>query len=290
MILKNKLILGTAQFTGNYGYEIKKKNKINVKKILSNYKKKNFKYLDTSINYQKVDKKIGLVQNNWKIITKINFSNNEIENNNENKLFDSIIKSLVNSKKNIGIEKFDSLLIQNFDALKIRNKIKLFRTLTRIKKKKFFNKIGVSIYNFCKLRENIEKFNLNIIQCPYNILDRRIENKFLLKIIKKKKIEIHARSIFLQGILLNNPSNLPKKFRKYEKILVKFHQWATVRNFNKIDLLISFILNNKNINKIIIGIQNLKQLNQIMNHKFLKIKIPSNLQTKNLKLIDPTKW
>ena len=140
MILKNKLILGTAQFTGNYGYEIKKKNKINVKKILSNYKKKNFKYLDTSINYQKVDKKIGLVQNNWKIITKINFSNNEIENNNENKLFDSIIKSLVNSKKNIGIEKFDSLLIQNFDALKIRNKIKLFRTLTRIKKKNFLIK------------------------------------------------------------------------------------------------------------------------------------------------------
>ena len=118
------------------------------------------------------------------------------------------------------------------------------------------------------MRENIEKFNLNIIQCPYNILDRRIENKFLLKIIvaKKKRLKLHARSIFLQGILLNNPSNLPKKFRKFEKILVKFHQWATVRNFNKIDLLVSFILNNKNINKIIFGIQNLKQLNQIMNH------------------------
>ena len=102
--------MGTAQFTGNYGYEIKDKNKIDVKKILNYYKKKNFKYLDTSINYQKVDKKIGLVPNNWKIITKINFSDNEIENNNENKLFDSICKSLVNSRKNIGIEKFDSLL------------------------------------------------------------------------------------------------------------------------------------------------------------------------------------
>ena len=51
-----------------------------------------------------------------------------------------------------------------------------------------------------------------MIQVPFNILDRRLATKNYLNKIKKKKIQIHVRSIFLQGILLANIKKIPKKF------------------------------------------------------------------------------
>ena len=49
----------------------------------------------------------------------------------------------------------------------------------------------------------------DIIQLPYSILDKKFEPYFPL--LKQKGIEIHSRSIYLQGCILkntNNPSNL----------------------------------------------------------------------------------
>ena len=47
-----------------------------------------------------------------------------------------------------------------------------------------------------------------------------VKDNYLLK-IKRKNIEIHARSIFLQGLLLRKNVNLPKQFRKNKF----FYEW-----------------------------------------------------------------
>ena len=75
--MNNKLIFGTAQFAGNYGFINNKKNfsKKNIIKILNYLIKKKIYSLDTSVEYKNVDKKIKFSKfNNWKIITKINLN------------------------------------------------------------------------------------------------------------------------------------------------------------------------------------------------------------------------
>ena len=48
----------------------------------------------------------------------------------------------------------------------------------------------------------MKKINVDVIQLPYNILDRRFEKFF--KMIKSKKIKIYVRSVFLtRSINLN---------------------------------------------------------------------------------------
>ena len=78
-----------------------------------------------------------------------------------------------------------------------RNKIKI---LYKLKKDNIIKKIGISIYDFTILKKVISKFNIDVIQLPYNLVDRRIE-KFK-KLFIKNKIQIYARSIFLQGTIL----------------------------------------------------------------------------------------
>ena len=107
-----------------------------------------------------------------------------------------------------------------------------------------------------------------------------------------KKIEIYARSIFLQGILLKNSKSLPRYFNRWRKKFNDFENWCDKNKILKVNACINTILKDKLFNKIIISVSNMSQLNQILDsfkNKRLK-KIPNRFQTCDKKLIDPRLW
>ena len=87
-----------------------------------------------------------------------------------------------------------------------------------------------------------------------------------------------------------SPENLPKKFLKWKNKFVKWHNWSKKRSISKVDAIFSFLNSNKNIDKIIFGVQNLNQLNEILNLKIKKIRIPTYLESKDKNLISPNLW
>ena len=84
-----------------------------------------------------------------------------------------------------------------------KNGKKIIKILNYYKRKKFFKKLGVSIYDTGIMKKLLTDnfFMLDVIQIPYNIIDRRFEKYF--KMLNKLKIDINVRSIFLQGLLFN---------------------------------------------------------------------------------------
>ena len=68
-----------------------------------------------------------------------------------------------------------------------------------------------------------KKFPIDVVQVPFNILDQRLNNNLFKKIISRKKIEVHVRSIFLQGILVDKkliPSKNKKKSSNKKMVLI----------------------------------------------------------------------
>ena len=290
---KNKLILGTAQFDNQYGLSKNKYkfNRSNIKKILNYLQKVGLKTLDTSTEYKNVDKKINLRRKkNFKVISKIKFNNKEINKIQKKELENKILNRIKKSKKNLGLKKFEALLIHNFEILNLNNQKKIFEVLLDIKKKGIFNKIGFSIYDFQKLLKTLKNFTPEIVQCPYNIFDRRLNNKRLIELLKRKKISIHARSIFLKGLLLTKPNKLPKKVKRFFKPINNWHTWTLKNKIDKISALLSFAFLNKNIDKIVIGIQDFNQLKEILRSKIEKRIILKNFENKNFEIISPNKW
>ena len=94
---------------------------------------------------------------------------------------------------------------------------KIFKNLKHFKKKKYFNKIGISIYDTRVLNFIVSNYDLDIVQCPYNILDKRILITGWFDKLKKLGIEVHARSIFLQGLLVDKSLIKKKYFRKWHQ-------------------------------------------------------------------------
>ena len=115
----------------------------------------------------------------------------------------------------------------------------------------------------------------------------------MINFLKKKKIVIQARSIFLQGLLLQQSlNNLDIKFNKEMKInFEKLKYFCNKNKISQLDLCVSFIKSKKFIDLITLGIENEDQINEFIKSSKKKIKVNYlKFDIKNKNLTDPRKW
>lgn len=290
MSIKKKFILGTAQFSGNYGILSNNISIGEIKKIFSYLKKNKMYVLDTSTEYKKADRKIGKsLKSSWKVITKIDISKFYTKESNQIEKF--IINKLNKHKKNLKVKSIDTLLTHKSECLLKKRGRVIYNVLKKLKNKNYFKKFGYSIYSFNDFEKISNSLKPDIIQCPYNVFDRRLENKKILYLIKSNKIKIHVRSVFLQGLLLLNVNNIPKKLKVFRNKFQVWNNWLTLKNLDPITACLNFVLKNRNIDKIVIGVNSFRQLKQILETKNQKkIFFPKTISVNNLKLLNPSKW
>ena len=259
-----KIVLGTAQFSGDYGIT-RKKNKISKKevhKILKTLLSKRLNHLDTSYNYKNSFKKIQSFNfRNWQVTTKLNPA--RLDFSSEKNLYSSIEKQTHKIKKMLSVKIIKNLLIRNSNIFLTKKGRLLFNALKKAKKNKLIKNFGYSIYDYNSLKKIITNYRPDLIQCPYNIIDRRIEDPKIINFLKKRKIKIQARSIFLQGILLRTKNKLPKFFNKWKKVFLNFEKLCEINKLNPLSICLNYVNNNKNIDEILVGVQNEQELKQI---------------------------
>ena len=278
-----KLAIGTANFGIKYGLTTKKNNLKNIKKVFKFAKLKKIDLIDTSINYESSHYNIGkLNNNNIKIVTKIKLDSKKMTYN----IFKNYFLESVSEFK---IVKVHGLLLHDPKVLKRKQGKKILFFLKKLKKEGLVKKIGISIYSLKDLNFKKIKWKPDIIQFPVNIFDNRVvKSKFFKEI---KNCELHARSCFLQGSLINNKYKLNKKLSKFKKDFIEFDKWSKKVNIDKIDACIHFIKKFKKIKYLIVGFDSYDQFKKI-HESFSKktIDISKSFEKKNLKLIDPRLW
>jgi aryl-alcohol dehydrogenase-like predicted oxidoreductase len=282
MDFSKKIILGTANFDDSYGIF---NNKIPRKKIgpILNYAyKKKIIFLDVAKDYKSSKLEKLNKYKNFKIYKKINIDDNFFSKGNLEKKINAYLFGNKNTKPKcyaVTIRK-----PKKYNSLKLK---KIISFLQILKKSYKIEKIGISIYDVKNLKKILNKFKIDYIQLPYNILDFNTL-KLTKKIVKKRKIEIHLRSIFLQGLLLKNKDQIPKKLKKLKKYWNKIERILEINGINKITACVSYALRAKP-DKIIIGIDSKNQLDEILKIKAKKFKI-AKLNIIEKKLIDPIFW
>lgn len=286
-MITRKVIIGTANLNSNYGL-IKNNLKIkDFRNALKFCKKLGIKIIDTSPNYSNSEIIIGRETNKFEIITKIPKIPKKIK---KIEIVDWIFKKIYKSSANTKTKKFYGVLLQNADILLSSKSSIIYKTLQDLKKKRKISKIGISIYNFKILEKILDQFKIDFIQVPFNVFDRRILNKKILKKIKKKGVKIHVRSIFLQGLLIEKNFQIPSHLSNLKKNLKNWHQWLKKNNIDPLNGCIEFVSNYKQIDKFVIGFNNFKQFNQIINFKKKNLNFKKLNLNLNEKSIDPRKW
>ena len=278
-LITSKIIIGGAQLNSNYGitnFRNKTQSKSETNKIINILRIKNLMHIDGAECYKFFRNDQINILKNFKIDSKIFLE--EISNYKKLKIF--FTKKYLH--KNIKIE---TLFIHDGDNIFKNSYKKKLMILKKLKKEKIISKIGISIYNFEILNKIISKLNVDVVQLPYNLVDRRIEN--FKNIISKSKIQIYARSIFLQGSLLKKVKEIKNLATIYEKV----RKFTKKTNQSNLDLSLNFVLNNDLVDKIIVGVRNSQEINKLINYRFVRKKIKIKF-TKNEKKFahNPSKW
>lgn len=283
-----KLSIGTAQFGFNYGIcnktgVVKKKEVLKILKFSRNNKIKN---LDTAQGYGISQKILGLCGvKDFDITTKLS----SINNLSKNKLNNNLKFSINSIFKDLKIKKLHSLLIHNSSILNGKLGKILYEELKSFKKNQKISKIGVSVYTVKELEKLINKYELDIINIPFSVANNSFADKKILKKLKSKKIEVHVRSVFLQGLLLNDIQDLPKKLSKLT-FFSQWHKWLENNKYNALEASLAFVKNVKEIDKIIVGVDNLDQLKGIVKAYKCKKKFKFVYFKKNKLLRNPSLW
>ena len=242
--------LGTVQLGMDYGIS-KKPSLLKSQQILDKAIEKNIKYFDTAQSYGNSENILSHISNNYNIniITKINCQG-------EGDISSKINKSL----DNLNTTTLDGVLFHDFKQYLNYN---YKSQLIELKKNGVIKKIGVSIYNIEEGLILLNDDDIDIIQLPFNYLDHQwINNSKFMELIETTNKDIYIRSIFLQGILINDFQFWPFQNR-FETIYQKISDFCNINQISKIEMVVKYIKYYSWINVVLVGIDNLLQLEEI---------------------------
>jgi aryl-alcohol dehydrogenase-like predicted oxidoreductase len=252
MLKMNKIALGTVQFGLDYGISNSRGKipKNEVFEILNKAYNFKIKILDTAESYGKSEQLIGSfiakTKRKIKVITKVSHCNSM-----------DLEKHLEKSLKNLNINTVYAYLLHDFNGyLQDTN---IWESMKMLKKRKKVQKIGFSIYYTSDLEELLkEKVKFDILQIPYSIFDRRFETYF--KLLKKMNVEIHVRSIFLQGLVFKKTKRLSSFFNDIKGKIEKLNDLSVKNKIPISAICMNFVMLNNFIDKVVVGVENIGNL------------------------------
>ncbi|ELS33348.1 MULTISPECIES: aldo/keto reductase [Pseudanabaena] len=284
----SRLALGTAQFGMSYGIANKqgKINFISATEILAYAYAAGIDTLDTAIAYGDSEQCLGSIGvKSWKVISKLPKMPESTPD-----ILNWVKQKVLGSLTRLQLPKLYGLLLHHPEQLLSIEGKNLYNALMLLKEEELVNKIGVSIYSVNEIELLLSQFELDLVQVPCNILDRNLVESGWLYHLKELGIEIHVRSVFLQGLLLMNTQNRPSKFNHWQALWYQWDEWLKSSNISAIDACLNYVLSFPEISKIVVGIDTLCQFKEILNVKEMNLQVPDFLFCNDPYLIHPSNW
>lgn len=282
-----KIALGTVQFGMNYGIANRTGQvpKSAIASILARAQAAGIDTLDTAIAYGDSETRLGEcgVQK-FRVFTKLPKLD-----------YASDMRRLVlESAERLRIERLAGLFLHRSSDLGDTggpDPNQLYSGLLELKTEGIAEKVGVSIYDPSELDAIFDRFPVDVVQAPYNVLDRRIETSGWLSRLSRAGVEVHCRSAFLQGLLLMKPEARPPHFDRWSGLLAAWDQWLGESGQDALRAALGFACANPLVDRVVVGVDGAAQLDEILAAADAPYSAPPpGLSTDDLELINPARW
>lgn len=297
-----KLALGTAQLGMPYGIAnvYGQPHQLEALNILQKAVFYGINLCDTSPSYGASEKIIGQFNNanknrRIKVVTKIPYIDNSQVYSLE-EIYTLLKSAVLESCANLNLSVLDYCLLHAPVNMKSHEGM-VVRVLEELKHEGLIKKIGVSVYSPVEVKYFLEFNNFDAIQIPLNVFDNRLIEMGLLAELYNKGIEIHARSIYLQGLLLMEERDIPSYLNKSINFIKKLGHLAREISLTPTQLAFLYIRDMKEVNRMIIGCETLSQLEEnIMTCQLPPLQDGVEIEIRKLftnvpeYIINPSKW
>ena len=165
----------------------------------------------------------------------------------------------------------------------------LHAAMQSLKSRGLVERIGVSIYGPEDLAGIFGRFELDLVQAPFNVVDRRLERSGWLTRLRDRGVAIHARSAFLQGLLLMKER--PAYFARWSGLWARWHDWLAGSGARPEAACLQFVLSRDAIERVVVGVDNVGQLRELLSAAQMpQPQPPDDLWSEDVELVNPTHW
>jgi aryl-alcohol dehydrogenase-like predicted oxidoreductase len=260
-----RLCLGTAQFGSHYGVSNRsgQPSEAEVAAILTHAAQAGVGYLDTAAGYTDAENLIGrhLPRGHaMRIVTKLAPVTGAASGS---QLARSLIDGIEASMERLRVDRLYGVLLHRPDELAGPQADAIVEAMHRARADGLTDRIGASVYDADQLALIEKKLRPQLVQLPFSILDQRLALSGWLAKLKAAGSTIHARSIFLQGLLLMEPLDLPEFFAPLRRTISELRaRWAE-QEVDPLAGCLAFALRQAEVDVVLIGVNSLAELRQI---------------------------
>ncbi len=257
-----QLCLGTAQFGLPYGITNTEGQvpESEVAKLLAKLEETDFRWLDTAHAYGNAEEVIG--RNLWeghslRIITKLPAQPQVAFTGRDAVVWEQAFQL---SCERLGVKSLNALLLHAPSDLSKPGSGYLEDWLLGLKQRGLVDRLGMSIYTADDL-EAVAPDLLDIVQLPLSLYDQRLLQDGTVDWLRRHGAALHARSIFLQGLLLTPV----KRWPIWASCEARAHQQeleglAKEKDCHLIDLALGFAKAQTSLEAVVVGICRLQEL------------------------------
>ena len=252
--LARRLGIGTVQFGQAYGVS-NRHGQVppeEVRAILSRAARAGIGLLDTAANYGEAEQVLSQMETGgFRMVSKTISVRQGVK---------AVVARARQSVKNLG--RVDLLLVHAANDLLGPRGAELWQALNELKAEGIVGGIGISTYVTDDPAGLAERFRPDAMQVPFSLLDQRLLRSGSLARLKELGVEVHARSLFLQGLLFMEIP--PEKLNYAAPMLDTMRRRIAAAGVTPLAAALGFVLSRPEVDVAVIGMATLKQLEEIL--------------------------
>lgn len=287
--MSGALALGTAQLGSPYG-EMNKGGGLTVSQVetlLSKARSAGISTIDTASLYPRSEQLLGEVgTQGFDVITKLKGVNEA-----SGSPYDWVVGEVEASLQRLNLPSLHALLLHRPSDILGNSGQGVIAALRDLRQDGLIRHLGFSIYQPDELSSLCEAMSPQLVQCPFSVFDRRLETSGWLQSLANEEIEVHARSVFLQGLLLCSEDTLPAKFWPWLEIWRLWWKFLDEAKLTSIEAALNFVLATSGVSKVVVGIDSPAQLNELLTFDLEQkaLQVPDFLISDE-RLLNPQLW
>ncbi len=289
--MNQKIGLGSVQWGLNYGISNTSGQTpdVEITSILNFAHRHGVRIIDTACLYGDSETKLGQQKlGAFQLVTKTPKCTSITNGVTASNFLNSAIRL---SLQKMQISKLYGYMVHHADDLLGPQGPQIVAALRQLKEQGLVEKVGVSVYKKEQLDIITTFFIPDLIQVPINVMDQRLIKNGSLKKMKDLGVEIHARSTYLQGLLLMPISQVPAYFAPVFPQLDRWHQRVKAQRLTPAQAAIAFVHDIAEIDQIIIGVENVQQFEEVIRFsQGVSSFDATGLDCDDTSFIDPSSW
>lgn len=200
-------------------------------------------------------------------------------------------QTLSQSLQHLRRDHVEGLLVHNTADLRKQGGRKVWELLQSLKRDGIARRIGVSVYDAQDIDGVLSLFTPDIVQLPVNLFDQRLIESGHIGKLKAAGVDVHARSAFLQGVLLAERDKRPAYFRTYDDVFARYEAFLGRNSLSRIRASLGFAMEESGADRVLVGVTSVNELREIL-ASASGSPLPSmrSLASDDPALVDPRGW